>query len=284
MDMKLSVAIAAALACVALGACTDDQPVQKDRSGHKPVVDIPLIYRTASDEGDHGLEIQLTAPEAVVGGQRFKITYEVNDEKGDLRGVEIQWGDGNVWGGLPSDLVCSSRAGEEPSEGSTHERKSLSHAYRVDRSYRVTVSAYTGGCYAHWDRSSVSMEVEVIGSGVESNGPLPPKAEIGHAYYVNGNRDILVSDIGGYDEDGFVNRVDIDWGDGRTQTLEQPLARCNAVHEYPGGWFSRPVEHAYDAPGDYLVSIEVTSVGCDGGFAQADTAQRTLEFPPEQGS
>lgn len=114
---------------------------------------------------------------------------------------------------------------------------------------------------------------------------MQPKAKIGHAYYTDGDPSVLITDIGGYDEDGFVQRIDIDWGDGSTQTLEQDWERCDAVKaNYPGGWFSQPTEHRYDEAGEYLVNIQVTSLGCDGETVQSDTVQRTLEYPPEQGS
>jgi Family of unknown function (DUF6174) len=249
-------------------------------------IEIPTKYQVAKSEGDHGLRIMLSTPEAVVGGQVFNVIYEVADDEGEIRGIEVDWGDGKTWGGMPMDLVCTGVVGKrDPVEPAARENKKLRHAYRREGVYKVRVSAYTGGCHAHWDRTGVALEVEVIGEGEELNGPMPPKAKIGHAYYTNGDPSILVSDIGGYDEDGFVQRIEIDWGDGSTQILEQDWERCDAVQaNYPGGWFSQPTEHEYEDPGDYLVRIEVTSVGCDGKTEQTDSAQRTLRSPPKQGS
>ena len=242
--------------------------------------------KTVTGQGEHGLAIELSGREEVKGGELFDISYAITDDEGDLRGVEIDWGDGKTWGGMPSDLVCSSSTGmENPSEGPTEESEEMSHAYRQPGPYDIILRAYTGGCFAHWDRTEVLLRVEVVGLSEVLNGPMEPRAKIGHAYYTNGDPNILVSDIGGYDEDGFVQRIDIDWGDGSAELLEQDWERCAAVEaNYPGGWFSEPMEHAYEEPGDYLVKIEVTSVGCDGETVQTDEAQRTLEFPPKQGS
>lgn len=108
---------------------------------------------------------------------------------------------------------------------------------------------------------------------------------MGHAYYVDGDPSVLVSDIGGYDEDGFVALVKIDWGDGSEQTvLERPLSECRPVGQWPGGWFAEPTKHRYERQGEYEVKVTATSVGCDGEQAQTDTTVRSLEYPPHQGS
>lgn len=278
------------LLIVSLSACTTvtEDRVTSDRrpSPDEPLIDIPMPYRTVTAEGEHGLELSLSAPEAVVGGQTFEISYEIADDEGDIRGVEIDWGDGKTWGGLPFDLACSATAGEpNPEEGAAAESDKMSHAYRAEGVYEVRLRAYTGGCFTHSDRKSVSAEIKVVDGGAASNGPLMPRAKIGHAYYTDGDPTILVSDIGGYDEDGFVHRVDIDWGDGSTDTLDRPLAECETVPGgWPGGWFSEPAEHVYEEEGNYLVKVEVLSVGCDGSARQTDSTQRYLEFPPQQGS
>lgn len=275
-------------------ACTDPDGSGSKTAGLEtegrrsdPVVDIPMPYRTVWTEGRHGLELTLSAPKAVVGGRSFEIAYEVADDEGAIRGVEIEWGDGKTWGGMPFDLVCTASAdAPNPREGASSRNKKMTHAYREAGIYMVTLRAYTGGCFTHWDRKAVSAKIEVVADGeAASNGPSAPRAKIGHAYYTGGDPRILVSDLGGYDDDGFVNRVDIDWGDGSTETLERPLSECEDVQAgWPEGWFSKPAKHAYEADGEYLVKVDVVSVGCDGGSAQTDSTQRILEFPPEQGS
>lgn len=244
------------------------------------------VRRTESAQGTFGLEIAVTGPESVGGGQPFEISYDISDDEGELRGTLIEWGDDKVSGGMPMDLVCSATAGQpQPTEKATTETESLEHAYRAAGTYEISLTASTGGCFTTSDEATVVFQVEVIGAGDVSNGPLVPKAEIGHAYYMDGDPSVLVSDIGGYDEDGFVDRIEIDWGDGLTETMEQPVSKCEESRGgWPGGWFSRPTEHAYEEPGEYQVTIEVTSVGCDDRTAQRASAQRVLEFPPEQGS
>jgi hypothetical protein len=265
------------LLVLSVAGCTEsDVPARQERNEQQ----------TSKVKGKHGLRIELTGPEKVSGGELFEIDYTVTDDEGELRGVMIEWGDGKTWGGMPFDLVCSSVSGEEkPSEKGTDKREQLTHAYRQPRRYEVAVSAYTGGCFTHWDRTTANLSIQTTGTGEELNGPMEPRAKIGHAYYTDGDPSVLVSDIGGYDEDGFVQRIEIDWGDDSTEVMEQPWEFCDPKEAgYPGGWFSEPRKHAYEEPGDYVVAIEVESAGCDGETVQTDSATRTLEFPPRQGS
>ena len=273
--MKCGIAL---LIVLSIAGCTESSEV--------PTKQAAIAEQTAGVKGKHGLQIELRGPEKVSGGELFDISYTVTDDEGELRGVMIEWGDGKTWGGMPMDLVCDSVAGDEkPSEEATDKSEQMTHAYRQPRTYEVTVSAYTGGCFAHWDRAAVSFEIEATDTGAELNGPMEPRAKIGHAYYTGGNPSVLVSDIGGYDEDGFVQRIEIDWGDGSSEVMERPWESCDAEGaNYPGGWFSEPREHAYEEPGGYEVAITVESAGCDGETVQTDSASRTLEFPPEQGS
>lgn len=247
-----------------------------------------LVPRDAKvrDGGKGGLEIELVAPESVAGGQQFDLLYRISDDEGKIRGVLIDWGDDRTWGGLPTDLVCTSVEGEQkPTEPSASEKQARPHAYRGAGVYEISVTAYSGGCFTRTEQATATVDIEVIGDAGQLNGPLRPRAKIGHAYYVDGDPSVLVSDIGGYDDDGFIQTIEIDWGDGHTETVDRPIEFCDPLgNAYPSGWFSTPMEHRYEEPGDYLVKVEVVSVGCDGLSAQMDSAERTLEFPPEQGS
>lgn len=67
------------------------------------------------------------------------------------------------------------------------------------------------------------------------------------------------------DEDGYVNRIDIDWNDGSAPTVvEYPLSACSIP--------SRPASvtqaHTFEAAGTYNVTVTVTSVNCDGSGQQ----------------
>ena len=274
------------LAGLLLGVgCEAKDDVARGHSDQEPFIDVPVIEQTVREEGKKGLVVEVTAPESIPGGQTFDVSVDAHDNAGEIRGVEIDFGDNQTWGGLPFDLVCGAEAGTTPTEGPDQQRPRVEHSYRKAGTYDITVSAYSGGCFVHYDRASVRTSVKVVSDATQSNGPRPPRAKIGHAYYVNDDPSVLVSDIGGYDDDGYVTEVVVDWGDGTdTEVLTRPLSKCSTDGGWPNGWFFDSLKHAYAEEGDYEVSVEVTSVGCDGMNEQADAVTRVLEFPPEQGS
>jgi hypothetical protein len=181
--------------------------------------------------------------------------------------------------------VCTAVVGEKPNEDASDVTEDLTHSYPQAGIFEIVVRTYTGGCFVDHETATVRAKVKVVGTTAVTNGPEPPRAKIGHAYYTDGDPSILVSDIGGYDDDGFVSRIEVDWGDGsERETFTRPPSQCEQGSGWPTGWFSEPLEHAYSEEGEYEVEVEVLSVGCGGEDPQSDSVTRTLEFPPEQGS
>lgn len=266
----------------ALIACASCSPSERGDE----VTELPRPQQTISDHGKGGLELVLTTVSSIEAGRRFELTMEVRDDAGDSHGFHVDFGDGQEWGGVPMDLVCMGRMkGEKPHEPPSRDSETLTHSYPESGTYEVLVETFSGGCQVDHETARLWAEIEVTGAAGASNGPQPPRAKIGHAYYTNGDPSILVTDIGGYDDDGFVSRVEVDWGDGSApETFTRPLSECEQDRGWPTGWFSDMLDHVYPEPGLYEVAIEVTSVGCDGEDAQTDTESRVLRYPPEQGS
>lgn len=129
---------AASFLLMLVGACTPIREAPDTAAGP--------VDQTIYTMGDHGLRIELTAPHEVSGGELFDISYRITDDNGELRGVEIHWDDGKTWGGMPMDLVCTGTSGTtEVTEDATDESEEISHAYRQPGTYKIRVSAYTGG-------------------------------------------------------------------------------------------------------------------------------------------
>jgi hypothetical protein len=264
---------------VALPACFDDPGPRGGSAG------APEPQQTVSGQGEDGLELVVATAETAPAGEPFDVRVEARDDAGDNRGIEVDFGDGQTWGGLPFDLVCGAVAGETPTEEASDVTEDVTHSYPRAGTYEIVVRTFTGGCFVDHETATVRATVEVVGDTAVTNGPQPPRAKIGHAYYTDGDPSILVSDIGGYDDDGFVSRIEVDWGDGsEPEAFTRPLSQCDEGKGWPTGWFSEPLEHAYEDEGNYEVAVEVLSVGCEGEDAQSDSVTRTLEFPPEQGS
>ena len=264
------------------------------------IVDEPRSYYLDFHEADRGgrevrgklrvsvggLEIDVAGPAGVRGGEDFRIEVAARDGDGEIRGILVRFGDGRTWGSLPFDLVCaSSSTSDDDDEGPSSVEDEARHAYRRAGTYIAKVIVTSGGCFTPAEEVRTETKVVVVGDARSSNGPFDPKAKIGHAYYVNGRREVLVSDIGGYDADGYVYWVRVDWGDGTPRELmRRGLGKCHAGRSWPEGWMSDQMRHRYPKRGEYEVVVKVRSTGCDGRNAQADTTRRVLEYPPTMGS
>lgn len=134
-------------------------------------------------------------------------------------------------------------------------------------------------------------EVELTGlvtvgpSGLPTNGPARPTATVGassgwkslsHSRFV----DLLV---GGEDRDGYVRRLEIDWGDGtssETVEIEGEADVCRRNPVAPSGGVvptSRP--HLYTRDGTYRVTVTAVSSGCDGRTRQTGRAHYVVTVP-----
>lgn len=160
----------------------------------------------------------------------------------------------------------------------------LRHAYRTPGSYAIRVQVITGQCQkTDAETIVVQGEISVRRGATPSNGPLPPTVHIEDRRHLYENRASLeaIFYLGGGDEDGYVRRVVVDWGDGKSETLvAAPLSECE---ELPGQWPStyltgREAHHVY-APGTYILTVTVTSFGCDGFEVQSQSGEFELKSP-----
>lgn len=232
-----------------------------------------------------GLRVTMRAPSEVRAGDLFTVRVHVVDNEGAQDRFTMDFGDRE----LPqfgTDLVCSGVAGQERMpEGPTNRRIVERHAYRAGGTYTIRAAAGTGGCSARIENAIAIGKIRVIPADVPSNGPQPAIATIGHEDFVN-DRSVLVTDIVGRDRDGFVNRIELDWGDGSDRLVKtQSLRRCNASAErWPDETLHDDPRHRYANEGTYVLRLRVTSVGCDGRSEQIDRASFKVRYPPEQGS
>jgi hypothetical protein len=244
----------------------------------------PSVMREWSDSSG-GLRVTLTTPESVRAGQLFDVRVEATDTDGRIRHVAARFEPERPYG---TDLVCTGIAGQpQPtSEGPDEESRSFFHAYRTSGRYEVRASAGSGGCDTKIESVAVSGEIEVLPATVPTNGPMQPKAEITHEYYIDGDPTMLVTDIGGTDPDGYVTRVELDWGDGSDSHVnDASLDRCEEKEgDWPDTYLGDQPKHRYPENGTYRLTLTVTSVGCDGGAEQTDVRTETFSYPPTQGT
>lgn len=248
-----------------------------------------------------GLQVELIAPQRVRTAEVLELRVRVTDDRGEFGGAALRFGDGHEAGGLPFDLVCSQTVREEPVEPPATEEIVERWSYRAVGTYTIEVEVVSGGCVAESENERASIVVVVEPGDTPSNGPLTPTAYIGHEYlvtdwmiedhgYAPGQLGEVVTDFVGQDLDGFVSRLEVDWGDGSEMLVLE--ANRDACTEGPNRWpqglirgssTGPPPSHRYAEEGIYTVRVRTVSVGCDGSEAQEATDERTISFPPPPG-
>jgi hypothetical protein len=250
-----------------------------------PPATFPPGPTTTWQAGAGGLQVTVTAPAQVVAGE--PVTFEVHaaDDLGSLVGAEFRFGDGHVVGFPPWEVVCA-YVDDGPADRPLDHAEEHVRAFRQAGSYEFTAGIWTGGCDTEMEHVAVDGRVVVLPGDTEANGPLPPVAQLGHEYFVDGDPSVLVTDVGGRDDDGWVTTLELDWGDGSDPVvLERGTAACTDPGDawVASSWSSQQ-RHRYPAVGAYEVHLRVVSSGCDGTATQVDEATGRFNYPPVQGS
>lgn len=228
-----------------------------------------------------GLHLELSIPHEVATAQIVEATLRIWDDRGTVSNEAVLWGEtpSAQFGHLIVDCA-EPPSGPAPAENDT---RVLRHSYRTPGTYTIRVQIMSGHCQdTEVETKEVSGTITVVQGGTPTNGPLPPKP------HIEDRRSLYEAPpleaafyLGGGDEDGFVRRAVVDWGDGTVETLvDAPLSGCQ---ETPGLWPStyldgRDVKHTYE-PGTYTMTVTVTSVGCGGEDVQTQSEHVTLTMP-----
>lgn len=228
-----------------------------------------------------GLRVELSLPSGIATAEIVEATVRIQDDAGSVSHVAVLWGE------TPQQFAILAPSCAPPT-GPPHpaqETRVLRHSYRTPGTYPIRVQVITGHCQ---DTPPETVEVQgkisiQQGGATPSNGPLAPTVHIEDRRHLYEERPPLEAwfYLGGGDEDGFVRRVVVDWGDGKVETLvNAPLSECE---EPPGQWPStyltgQEAHHLY-APGTYTLTVTVTSVGCDGLDVQTRSDDFELTSP-----
>jgi hypothetical protein len=227
-----------------------------------------------------GLNVELSLPSGAATAEIVEASIQIGDDAGGVSHIAVLWGE------TPGQFAtitpaCPPPTGPAPS---TMETRVLRHAYRTPGTYSIRVQVITGHCQeTAAETVEVQGKISVVQGATPSNGPLAPTVHIEDRRHLYENRPPLEANfyLAGGDEDGYVQRVLVDWGDGKSQTLvDAPLSECE---EPPGQWPStylvgQEVKHVY-TPGTYTLTVTVTSVACDGLEAQTQSGVFELESP-----
>lgn len=225
----------------------------------------------------------------------YTLSVHLRDGDGDAYVSEVAWGDGTTWHHEPIPMVMcpiytSPTANPGPYKPSPSDvTVSMRHAWRSAGSYTITVKAFSGGnsCAPYApsrEEATAAFDLDVADDDVvTSNGPADPAFTEVDALVDSSRRRLDLSG-NSYDSDGFVSRVVVDWGDGSANaTFTQNLSHCddNDGASYPAGdqWGVRPYfTHTYAKRGTYIMTVTVTSVGCDGEDVQTGLAKGKVKI------
>lgn len=238
-------------------------------------------------QGRYGLVLTVSAsPRRSRAGSFVTLTVRAKDTAGSWNGSEVSFGDGpgpiqgaSVDCASPRpNLLGQTPAPPEPKPSDvTHEYR---HAYRRPGVYTISVKVHSSQYCSdeNPETAEARLDVRVLPGDDLSNGPAAPSAGLFRMDSGwDGEPESLTLDLeySARDEDGWIERVVVDWGDGSApQTLGPDDDPCEEPDgRWPAGDVYDAVSHEYAAEGTYEVTLTVTSAGCDGRDEQIATAQ-----------
>jgi hypothetical protein len=244
------ICLAVGVAVLLVGCTAPSTRVTSDTSpGTRPAL-------SAQPGGPH---VSLTTSSATLtAAEIVDIGVHVTDSaRGLITGWTLELGDGRIVDhGIPDGQVtCPPQSNISPRpDGTIDDLQTVRHAFR------------TGYCPPDWAAATADLTLDVQPGGTPSNGPLAPTVSPGLSQAppdVPRSDGLLYQDFNAEDLDGYITRIDVDWGDGTKEVADFPLRECrDPVTRWPES--KRKVRHGYTSPTDVSYRATVTSTGCDG--------------------
>lgn len=229
----------------------------------------PPVYRLTGSKDGLDVTVDVRPPEPAAA-DILTLLITARDADGGAIDISVAW-EPDRGGTTQTDIDCD--RGPHPTTPSeeTVERR---FAFRHPGVAAISVTVSTAYCAGSGlDRKALKVAGKVVvGPGpLLSNGPLPIdlKAWVGDA----STETTTVVAMYAYEVDGFIHRVEVDWGDGSPgEAVSTPLGQCDdPLHTWPGpSRFNRGFAHDYP-PGAYTARVTVRSSGCDGRNEQVRT-------------
>lgn len=236
---------------------------------------LPMATWTASKAG---LAVTVDVkPVELKTAEILALRITASDSDGGELGIRVRWEaspGATVTGTV--DCYADARRPSRPSVRTTTE----TYAYRHPGLARIAVGVDTTYCPG-WglEPKSVTVEGEVnVRPGpVLTNGPLPLELDAEFLEEESTATRTAIA-VWGDDRDGFVHRIDIDWGDGSApHVLATPLAECHDPRDsWPASMLldDNIVWHDYPV-GEFTARVTARSSGCKG----LDEEVKTVELP-----
>ena len=250
----------------------------------------PGRWRTTDSGGN--IDVTMT-PAQPAAGELATLTIRVHRTHGESGTPAVSWGDGRTSqdAGYFCDVATIGPDGKrhywpkDPNAPPTESTYEYPHAYRSGGLHTIDISVSTE-CESSADTKSTGV-VNVRPGPKRSNGPQQPFVSVLLNVHDEPNSMTAHVSVSGFDEDGFVSRLVLDWGDGTPPSVKT----FGACVDDGRGWPRRSdgkdlagtefeFSHAYTKAGEYTYKAEMTSSGCTGGDPQhAGSNPQRLPMP-----
>ena len=244
---------------------------------------------TAGNPGQ--LQVSLTAsPDEGPTATLVTFKLHVQDGRGGWDKSAIDFGDGSPGIARASIPGCAGPApGEPPTTEApprpTDQTEEYHRGYRHPGTYTVKAQVETTTFCSPdpgTEDKSLEVTVHVLPGPQVSNGPNEPAGFLSTVPPNGRNPAFAYAYYTASDDDGYVNRVSLDWGDGKARDVtDYPLSDCHDPGTYwpRSNATSQDVGHQYAGPGTYTARLTITSVGCDGKDPQTFTTEAQVTYP-----
>ena len=244
--------------------------------GPRPPGSVTVPYRAGQTSWDvtaDGIRIRVSMTPAKVGEP---MTWTVNASSPDAAccSIYILYGDGyGTSNGVPCDDPDPSMA--------------YRHTYNGSGRREFMVQVETERCQ-HGSQGVVYGAFDIAPGTPTAQGPALPTVKFDSSVPVKGHEsDPRYVTLWGEaaDEDGFITKLVVDFGDGTSRTFDPDNVPCQRSMD---GWptasqgslpYDPPPYHVYKTPGTYRITLTGYSAGCDGSMVQTGRASFTWHVP-----
>jgi hypothetical protein len=260
--------------------------------GHRTPGAVVTPFQTGRSEWSgvsNGITLHLVmSPAAPRAGETVTFVVEASMPGALCCGLMLQSGDGggDQYPAPPALGAPAPCAAQEPKSSSV--RGEMRHVYNKAGRWNFSVSARSGGICTPSASVYGSLDgtIEVGGgtSGPSPQGPARPTVRPASVYPYESQVITLVAEA--RDDDGYVDRLVVDWGDGSaTQTYRNPQPCKTMASGWPAGTYTilplwmgvGAVTHRYPDGRPYTVTVTAISTACDRTAEQRVSG--TLVFP-----
>lgn len=228
--------------------------------------------RTSWSATSNGVTMSLTIDKATPrAGEPVTFTVSGSMPNRPCCDLSLVYGDG---GTTKSDTGYCSYGNSRPTATGT--TRAMSHAYNKAGRWEFALNASSTTCGDNMAYGSLYGWIEVAAGVATSQGPTPPAITVGRYAPAPHSDDPSYATVyaQAWDDDGYIARLVVDYGDGATQEFPGDGMGCRPTS---GGWpaasrawlpSNPPPTHQYSAPGTYKVTVTAFSQGCDGRDVQ----------------